>query len=107
MKVADQSKDIDRECMLFRRGLPKITKQRLCDQARAIRKNDWFTSVELDEIRRRMTAVHEKIEEQGTGRIDTEYEQVDEINGDVNVQITENDTRNEEERQVITDILEI
>ena len=54
-----------------------------------------------------MTAVDEKIEEQGTGRIDTEYEQVDEINGDVNVQITENDTRNEEERQMITDILEI
>ena len=38
-----------------------------------------------------MTAVDEKIEEQGTGRIDTEYEQVDEINGDGNVQITEND----------------
>ena len=54
-----------------------------------------------------MTAVDEKIEEQGTGRIDTEYEQVDEINGDVNVHITENDTRNEKERQMITDILEI
>ena len=61
----------------------------------------------LDEIRGRMTAVDGKIEEQGAGRIDTEYEQVDEINGDVNVQITENDTRNEEERQMITDILEI
>ena len=48
-----------------------------------------------------------KIEEQGTGRIDTEYEQVDEINGDVSVQITENDPRNEEERQMITDILEM
>ena len=89
------------------RGLPKITEQRLCDQARVIRKNEWFTSVELDEIRRRMTAVDEEIEEQGAGRIDTEHEQVDEINGDVNVQITENDTRNEEERQMISDILEI
>ena len=48
-----------------------------------------------------MTALDEKIDEQGAGRIDTEYEQVDEINGDVNVQITENDTRNEEERQMI------
>ena len=54
-----------------------------------------------------MTAVDEKIGEQGAGRIDTEYEQVDEIYGDVKVQITENDTRNEEERQMITDILEI
>ena len=47
------------------RDLPKITEQRLCDQAREITKNEWFTSVELDEIRRRMTAVDEEIEEQG------------------------------------------
>ena len=89
------------------RGLPKITEQRLCDQARAIRKNEWFTSVELDEIRRRITAVDEEIEEQSAGRVDTEDEQGDVINGDVNVQITENDTRNDEERLMITDILEI
>ena len=31
------------------RGLPKITEQRLYDQARAIRKNERLTSVELDE----------------------------------------------------------
>ena len=61
----------------------------------------------MDEIKRRMTAVGEKIEEQGAGRTDTQYEPVDKINGDVNVQITEYDTRNEEERQMITDILEI
>ena len=54
-----------------------------------------------------MKSREEEIEEQGARRIGTEYEQVDEINGDVNVQITENDTRNEEERQIITDILEI
>ena len=41
------------------RSLPRITEQRLCDQAGAIRKSEWFTSVELDEIRRRMTAVDE------------------------------------------------
>ena len=29
------------------KGLPKITEQRLCDQARAIRRSEWFTSVEL------------------------------------------------------------
>ena len=43
MKVADQSDDIDRECMHAvwkERGLSKITEQRLCDQARAIRKNE-------------------------------------------------------------------
>ena len=89
------------------RGLPKITEQRLCHQARAIRKTEWFTSVELDEIRRRMTTVDEELEEQEARCIDTEAEQVDELNGDVNVQTTDNDTRNDEERQVIKDILEI
>ena len=54
-----------------------------------------------------MKSGEEEIEKQGVRRIDTEYEQVDERNGDVNVQITENDTRNEEERQMIKDILEI
>ena len=54
-----------------------------------------------------MKSGEEEIEQQGAGRIDTEYEQADGINGDVNVQITENDTRNEEERQMITDILEM
>ena len=54
-----------------------------------------------------MKSGEEEIEEQGAGCIYTEYEQVDELNGDVNVQITENDTRNEEERQMISDILEI
>ena len=36
------------------RGLPKITEQR---------KNEWFISLELDETRRRMTAIDEEIEE--------------------------------------------
>ena len=39
--------------------------------------------------------------------MDTEPEQVDEQNRDVNVQITDNDTRNDEEKQMINDILEI
>ena len=89
------------------RGLPKITERTLCDQARAIRKNEWFTSIELDEARRRMTTVDEELEEQDAGCIDSEPEQVNELIGDVNVQITDNDTRNNEERQMIKDILEI
>ena len=59
------------------RGLPNITERRLCDQARAIRKNEWFTSVELDEIRRRVTIVDEELEEQDAASIDPEPEQVD------------------------------
>ena len=54
------------------RGLQKIAEQRLCDQARAIRNNEWFTSAELDEIRRRMTTVDEELEKQHVGCVDTE-----------------------------------
>ena len=32
-----------------------LSEQRLCDQARAIRKNEWFTMVELEKIKRRET----------------------------------------------------
>ena len=44
-----------------------------------------------------MTIVDEELEEQDAGCIDTEPEQVDELNGDVNVQITDNDTKNIDE----------
>ena len=56
-----------------------------------------------------MTTVDKELEEQDAGCIDTEPEQVDvdELNGDFNVQITHNDPRNDEERQMIKDILEI
>ena len=50
-----------------------------------------------------MTIVDEELEEQDAGCTDTEPEHVDELSGDVNVQITDNDTRNIEERQMIKD----
>ena len=55
---------------------------------------------------RRMTTV-EELGEQDVRYIDTEPKQVGELNGDVNVQIANNDTRNDEGRQMIKDILEI
>ena len=33
-----------------------MKEQRLADQARAIRKNEWLTAVELEEIQRRVLA---------------------------------------------------
>ena len=106
--MADQSEDIDRMHAIWKeRGLPKITEQRLCDQARAIIKNEWFTSVELDEIRRRITTAYKELEEQDAGCIDTEPEQVDELSGNDNVQTTDKDTMNDEEMQMIKDIVEI
>ena len=40
-------------CEWKERGLFESTEQRICDQARAIRKNGWLTEVELETIRRR------------------------------------------------------
>ena len=54
-----------------------------------------------------MTTVDEELEEQDDECIDTEPEKVDELSGNVNVQITDNDTMNDEERQMIKDIVEI
>ena len=36
------------------RGMFNTSEQRLCDQARAIRKNGWLSEVELEAIRRRL-----------------------------------------------------
>ena len=54
-----------------------------------------------------MTTVDEELEEQDMGCIDTKARQVDELNGDVNVQISDNDMRNVDGRQIIKDLLEI
>ena len=47
------------------------------------------------------------LEEQDTGCIDTEPEQVDELSGNDNMQTTDKDTMNDEEMQMIKDIVEI
>ena len=54
-----------------------------------------------------MTTVDEELEEEDVGCIDTEPEQVDELNGDVIVQTADNDTGSDEGRHMIKDILEI
>ena len=42
------------------RKIFKCSEQRLCDQARAIRKNEWLTLVELEEIKRRVLQEEEQ-----------------------------------------------
>ena len=44
-------------------GVFEITVQRLCDQARAIRKNGWFSDLELENIRRMIEAESEIVNE--------------------------------------------
>ena len=44
-------------------GVFEITEQRLCDQARAIRKNGWLSDLELGNIRRMIEAESEIMNE--------------------------------------------
>ena len=44
-------------------GVFEITEQRLCDQARAIRKNGWLSDLELENIRRMIEAESEIVNE--------------------------------------------
>ena len=60
-------------------GVFEITEQRLCDQARAIKKNGWLSDLELENIRR---------------MIDTESEIVNESIEDVEENQTEGHSKN-------------
>ena len=44
-------------------GVFEITEQRLCDQARAIRKNGWLSDLELENIQRIIEAVSQIVKE--------------------------------------------
>ena len=44
-------------------GVSEITKQRLCDETRAIRKNGWLSDLELENIRRMIEAESEIVNE--------------------------------------------
>ena len=88
--------------------LINISEQRLCDQARMIRKNEWFTAVELGEIKRRVITTDEEPEktthdnEGGEEIIRQDIEQEEEIM----VEIVETDDRSEEAKNMITEIVE-
>jgi len=40
------------------RGVFYITEQRLCDQARAIRKNGWLSDLEIENIQRSISGIN-------------------------------------------------
>lgn len=44
------------------RGLFNVSEQRVCDQARTIRKNGWLTELELEELKQRVLAKKAKID---------------------------------------------
>ena len=100
------------------RGLFNVTEQRLCDQARMIRKNEWLTTMELEGIKRRVLENNDEIEEEEEERESEENwrtgdqmeddgrtalgEQVNPINELQTDNIAE---ATEEEREIVTTLL--
>ena len=59
------------------RGMFQLTEQRLCDQARAIRKNHWLTEVELELIKRRVLENSDQGDREIAVRVDEREEAAD------------------------------
>ena len=90
------------------RELPTVTEQRLCDQARAIRKNEWFTTVEIEEMRRGLEMDRDSEEGNDSNRQVRERE-VQEHGQDeeISVQINRTDVLNDQESCMVEEIVEI
>ena len=70
------------------RGMFSLSEQRLCDQARAIRKNEWFTMVELEEIKRSVMNVDNECGVDNDGEINVEaVEAAEESESEVTVEV--------------------
>ena len=100
------------------RGRFDITEQRLCDQARAIRKNEWLSELELENIKRMINGdidkngneEDEETEAEGSENVRSEINvQNNNIlhESDINISIQNIETLDEEERHIISRIQEI
>ena len=87
----------------------KVTEQRLCDQARIIRKNYWLTQVEVDDIKQRISTHEEMITEASHtvegGNIVELTETV--LERELVASILENHGRNEVNSKAIGEIINI
>ena len=89
------------------RGITELTEQRLCDQARAIRINQWLMPVELEEIKRRTTSVENKhIDDNQINEI-VRMSEEDQVQEDMHREVEEINERNEEDRGIIEAIIDI
>ena len=83
------------------RGLFESTEQRVCDQARAIRKNGWLSQLELETIKR-------QVEDEFQGDFDedaaTEVETVENVDTTENEDITENEIESVAEETVNVEV---
>ena len=88
-----------------KKGVFNTTEQRLCDQARAIRKNGWLTDVELESIKGRVLQ-HDEVDgiderEEVLPRLDVEGEINEGYEADVRNEVNEEVEITPEELQII------
>ena len=54
MRMVLLLEDIENACLKYEIGPFESTEQRVCDQARAIRKNGWLSEIEIELLKREM-----------------------------------------------------
>lgn len=88
------------------RGNMELTEQRVCDQARAIRKNGWLSEVELEMIRRKIAEENDREDVVEEVR-DEEESDVMHVNNDVSDHVVEEagmDAENETVHNIVEDL---
>ena len=92
------------------RGVFNTTEQRLCDQARAIRKNGWLTDVELESTKRRVLQ-HDEVdgidEREVLPILDVEGEINEVYEADVRIEVNEEVEITPEELQIVEEVKEL
>ena len=84
----------------------EITEQHLCDQARMIRKNEWITKLELENIRRKVLRKEKDVEVNNNDNTGERFHQ-DEENIHENEAIQADKENLREEKSMILDILDL
>ena len=89
------------------REIFKCSEQRLCDQARAIRKNEWLTLVELEEIKRRVLQEEEQEVDLTKERNVNDADNVEEVElEEVEIEIAGGEVdMNEEQTEIVDNIV--
>ena len=94
-----------KECGMF-----DTTEQRLCDQARAIRKNGWLSELELEKIQRMITLGSDRNNLEGEVDERTTQENVSDrtsIQAEINTPVVNIEIVDENERNIIAQLQEI
>ena len=91
------------------REIFKCSEQRLCDQARAIRKNEWLTLVELEEIKRRELQEEEQEVDLTEERNVNDADNVEEVEPEeVEIEIAGGEVdMNEEQTEIVDSIVNV